>query len=45
VSFTQRSVAANVTHGLGHGLISAIVRAWPAAALVGSYEMLIVRRY
>jgi hypothetical protein len=36
------ALAANVTHGLGHGLIGAIVGAWPAAALVGSYELLMV---
>ena len=31
--------AANVAHGLGHGLIGAAVTAWPAVALVGSYEL------
>jgi hypothetical protein len=35
-------LAANVAHGLGHGLIGAGVSAWPAAALVGSYELLMV---
>jgi hypothetical protein len=34
------TLAANVTHGLGHGLIGAAVAAWPAVALVGSYELL-----
>jgi hypothetical protein len=35
-----------VAHGLGHGLIGAAVGAWPAVALVGSYEllMMIIRR-
>jgi hypothetical protein len=31
-----------VTHGLGHGLIGAAVAAWPAVALVGSYELLMM---
>lgn len=34
------TLAANVMHGLGHGLIGAAVAAWPAIALVGSYELL-----
>jgi hypothetical protein len=34
--------AANVAHGLGHGLSGAVVAAWPAVALVGSYELLMV---
>jgi hypothetical protein len=34
------TLAANVVHGLGHGLIGAAVAAWPAIALVGSYELL-----
>jgi hypothetical protein len=34
--------AANVAHGLGHGLIGAAVAAWPAVALVGSYELLMM---
>jgi uncharacterized protein DUF2637 len=40
------TLAANVAHGLGHGLIGAAVGAWPAVALVGSYEllMMIIRR-
>jgi hypothetical protein len=33
--------AANVAHGLGHGPVGAMVAAWPAVALVGSYELLI----
>jgi hypothetical protein len=35
------TLAANVAHGLGHGLIGAAVAAWPAVALVGSYELLV----
>jgi Protein of unknown function (DUF2637) len=34
------TLAANVMHGLGHGPIGAAVAAWPAVALVGSYELL-----
>src|ERR1700722_6537418 len=44
--FTARliaaTLAANVAHGLGHGLIGAAVGAWPAVALVGSYELLMM---
>src|ERR1700730_17162833 len=36
------TLAANVAHGLGHGPAGAIVAAWPAVALVGSYELLMV---
>ena len=36
------TLAANVAHGLGHGLASAAVAAWPAVALVGSYELLMM---
>jgi hypothetical protein len=36
------SLAANVAHGLSHGPIGAAVAAWPAVALVGSYELLMV---
>jgi hypothetical protein len=36
------TLAANVVHGLGHGPVGAIVAAWPAVALVGSYELLMV---
>jgi Protein of unknown function (DUF2637) len=32
------TLAANVAHGLGHGLMGAAVAAWPAVALVGSSE-------
>jgi hypothetical protein len=34
------SLAVNVAQGLSHGLVGAAVAAWPAVALVGSYEML-----
>jgi xanthosine utilization system XapX-like protein len=34
------TLAANVAHGLAHGLIGAAISAWPAVALVGSYELL-----
>jgi Protein of unknown function (DUF2637) len=34
------TLAAHVAHGLGHGPVGAAVAAWPAAALVGSYELL-----
>jgi Protein of unknown function (DUF2637) len=33
-------IAANVAHGLGRGPVGAAVAAWPAVALVGSYELL-----
>ena len=33
------TLAANVAHGLGHGPVGAAVAAWPAIALVGSYEL------
>jgi Protein of unknown function (DUF2637) len=36
------TLAANVAHGLNHGLVGAAVAAWPAVALVGSYELLMV---
>jgi hypothetical protein len=39
---TAATLAANVAHGLGHGLVGAAVAAWPAVALVGSYELLMV---
>lgn len=40
------TLAANAAHGLGHGPVGAVVAAWPAVALVGTYEllMLIIRR-
>jgi hypothetical protein len=36
------TLAANVAHSLGHGLTGAAVAAWPAVALVGSYELLMM---
>ncbi len=36
------TLAANVAHGLGHGSVGAAVGAWPAVALVGSYELFMV---
>jgi len=36
------TLAANVAHGLGHGPVGAAVAAWPAATLVGSYELLMM---
>ena len=38
------TLAANVAHGLGYGLIGAAVAAWPAVALAGSYELLMMER-
>jgi hypothetical protein len=34
------TIGANLAHGIGHGPIGALVSAWPAVALVGSYELL-----
>jgi hypothetical protein len=36
------TLATNVGHGLGHGLIGAVVAAWSAVALIGSYELLMM---
>jgi hypothetical protein len=36
------TLAAKVAHGLGHGPIGAAVAAWPAVALLGSYELLMM---
>ncbi|MFC9973856.1 DUF2637 domain-containing protein [Spirillospora sp. NPDC127200] len=36
------TVGANLAHGLDHGPLGAIVGAWPALALVGSYELLMM---
>jgi hypothetical protein len=33
------TVGANVAHGAAHGVIGALVSAWPALALVGSFEL------
>jgi Protein of unknown function (DUF2637) len=34
------TTGANLAHGIGHGLIGALVSAWPALALAGSFELL-----
>ena len=36
------TMAANAAHGLAYGPVGAIVAAWPALALVGSYELLML---
>src|SRR5215472_17609688 len=33
------TIGANLAHGLGHGPVGALVSAWPALALVGSFEL------
>jgi hypothetical protein len=35
-------VGANLAHGVGHWLVGALVSAWPALALVGSFELLMM---
>lgn len=35
------TLAANVAHGWSNGPVGAVVAAWPAASLVGSYELLL----
>ena len=37
-------IAANIAHGLGHDCAGAAVAAWPAVALVGSCELLMIIR-
>jgi len=39
---TALAVLGVVAHGLGHSLIGAAVAAWPAVALVGWYELLMM---
>jgi hypothetical protein len=36
------TVEANLAHGVGHGPVGALVSAWPALALVGSFELLMM---
>jgi hypothetical protein len=36
------TLAANIAHGLGQGVVRVAVGAWAAVALVGSYELLMV---
>jgi hypothetical protein len=40
------TTGANLAHGLSHGLIGALISAWPALALAGSFELLmtLIRR-
>ena len=35
-------VGANLAHGVGHGPVGALVSAWPALALAGSFELLMM---
>jgi hypothetical protein len=35
-------VGANLAHGLGHGVVGVLVSTWPAVALVGSLELLML---
>jgi hypothetical protein len=34
------TTGANLAHGIGHGPIGALISAWPALALAGSFELL-----
>jgi Protein of unknown function (DUF2637) len=36
------TIGANLAHGLNHGPVGALVSAWPALALVGSFELLML---
>ena len=36
------TVGTNLAHGMGHGPVGALVSAWPAVALVGSFELLMM---
>jgi hypothetical protein len=36
------TIGANLAHGLGHGPIGALVSAWPALTLAGSFELLML---
>lgn len=36
------TICANLAHGLGHGAIGALISAWPALALAGSFELLML---
>ncbi len=36
------TVGANLAHGVGHGPVGALVSAWPALAMVGSFELLMM---
>jgi Protein of unknown function (DUF2637) len=41
-SLIVATVGANLAHGVGHGPVGALVSAWPALALVGSFELLMM---
>ena len=34
------TIGANLAHGLGHGPVGALISAWPALAVAGSFELL-----
>lgn len=36
------TICANLAHGLGHGPIGVLISAWPALALAGSFELLML---
>ena len=36
------TAGANLAHGVGHGPVGALISAWPALALVGSFELLMM---
>jgi hypothetical protein len=36
------TIGANLAHGVGHGPVGVLVSAWPALALVGSFELLMM---
>jgi hypothetical protein len=36
------TIGANLAHGVSHGPVGALVSAWPALALVGSFELLML---
>jgi hypothetical protein len=36
------TVGANLAHGVAHGPVGALVSAWPAVALAGSFELLMM---
>ena len=36
------TVGANLAHGIGHGPVGALIGAWPALAMVGSFELLMM---
>jgi hypothetical protein len=38
------TVGTNLAHGMGHGPVGALVSAWPALALIGSFELLMLIR-